>query len=271
MKDGASYQLRFEGHDPAIEGVSYKHDPLTVRSEAVHVSQTGFRPDDPLKVAFLSLWEGDGGGYSYPAGLAFSLIRESDGKSVYHGKAVMGLAADQVEVPGKVNHNGTDVWRLDFSDFAEPGEYRVYVEGVGCSYAFPIAKDVWEKACWVSVRGLYHRRSGIELGPPYTSYVRPRAFHPDDGVQVLLNKAAYVEAGEWPAARVRLVRLAAGATQGGHPRCLGRLHGCRGFRPPRRAPGCFPVAAGSAGRLPGDGQSGPEHPRERQRLAGPAG
>lgn len=213
LTEGASYQLRFEGHDPAIEGVSYKHDPLHARSEAVHVSQTGFRPDDPLKVAFLSLWEGDGGGHTYPAGLAFNLIRESDGRGVYRGKAVMGLAADQVEVPGKVNHNGTDVWRLDFSDFAEPGEYRVYVEGVGCSYPFSIANNVWEKAWWVSVRGLYHQRSGIELGPPYTTYVRPRAFHPDDGVQILLNKAAYVEPSKSSGPEALFERLAAGATE----------------------------------------------------------
>jgi endoglucanase len=40
---------------------------------------------------------------------------------------------------------------------------------------------------------MYHQRSGIELGQPYTSVERPRGFHPDDGVQVLQAAVAQVE------------------------------------------------------------------------------
>ena len=39
-----------------------------------------------------------------------------------------------------------------------------------------------------SMRGLYCQRSGIELGPPYTSFLRPRAFHPDDGLKVYVSE-----------------------------------------------------------------------------------
>ena len=55
---------------------------------------------------------------------------------------------------------------------------------MGCSYAFDIKPDAWQQAFSVSARGLYHKRSGIPLGPPYTTFKRPRTFHPDDGVRV---------------------------------------------------------------------------------------
>ena len=74
-----------------------------------------------------------------------------------------------------------------------PGTYRVCVEGVGCSHPFEIRDDVWRKAFYVSVRGLYHQRSGIEIGPPYTSFRRPRNFHPDDGVRVYASTARLME------------------------------------------------------------------------------
>ena len=60
------------------------------------------------------------------------------------------------------------MFELDFSQVREPGEYVVAVEGVGCSYPFPIADRVWRDAFIVSAKGFYHQRSGIALGPPYT-------------------------------------------------------------------------------------------------------
>ena len=60
-----------------------------IRSEAVHVSQIGFRSGDPDKSAFLSIWMGSGGGYKFQEGLNFSLINDITNEKVYTGKAVM--------------------------------------------------------------------------------------------------------------------------------------------------------------------------------------
>ncbi|MEO0868237.1 MAG: glycoside hydrolase family 9 protein, partial [Cyanobacteria bacterium J06642_11] len=82
------------------------------------------------------------------------------------------------------NHNETDVFIMDFSDFSTPGQYRVYVDGVGTSYEFEIGEDTWRDGFYVSARGMYHQRSGIALEQPYTEYQRPRPFHPDDGMDI---------------------------------------------------------------------------------------
>ncbi len=196
LKEGTTYRLSFVSSQPAIADATYKYEPKQSTSEAVHVSQIGFRPDDPLKLATLSLWLGDGGGMKYAEGLPFSVIRINDGSVVFSGHTQLAKAADDPELPNKLNYNGTDVWRMDFSSLRQPGEYRVYVESVGCSLPFRIADDVWQKAAYVSMRGLYHQRSGIAIGPPYTDFKRPRPFYPNDGVVVHISSAAYVLPGK---------------------------------------------------------------------------
>ncbi len=56
---------------------------------------------------------------------------------------------------------------LAFSVLDRRGTYRVYVEGIGRSYPFPIADEVWRKAFTVSARRFYHQRSGIEPESPW--------------------------------------------------------------------------------------------------------
>ena len=84
---------------------------------------------------------------------------------------------------------GANVYRADFPELTEPGRYVVYFEGIGTSYPFEIRNDTWENVAYVSLRGIYHHRSGIELGPPHTDFWRPRPYHPDDGVKVYQSGA----------------------------------------------------------------------------------
>jgi endoglucanase len=179
-----------------LEPLEFTWDPVNQRSEAVHVNHLGFRPDDPAKVAFLSCWMGDGDGISYPEDITFRIIDDKSGKSVYRGLTTLSKAAeDKTEDAYNRNYNGTDVYEMDFTELQEPGLYRVFVEGVGCSYTFKIHEDVWRDAFIVSARGFYHQRSGISLGPPYTDFKRPRSFHPDDGLKVYASTASLMETG----------------------------------------------------------------------------
>ncbi|MBE9029751.1 glycoside hydrolase family 9 protein [filamentous cyanobacterium LEGE 11480] len=178
--------------DPNVAPITFRYQPTTNRSEAVQVSHLGFRPDDPGKVAFLSAWMGDGGGVNYPIGQTFWLVN-SQGKQVFTGKTRRSRRADEAEDGRGLNHNHTDVDVMDFSDFQQPGQYRVCVATIGCSFPFKIGPQVWQSAFYTSVRGLYHQRSGIALGAPYTSYKRPRAFHPNDGVKVYQATARLVD------------------------------------------------------------------------------
>jgi endoglucanase len=170
--------------------------PFSLRSEAIHVSQLGFRPDDRAKVAFLSCWLGSGGPLAYDDGLPFAIIDEATGKSVFEGLTRLSKAAmDKNEDAYKKNYNGTDVYEMDFTALRRPGKYRVCVRTIGCSYPFEIADDVWRRAFYVSARGFYHQRSGIALGEPYTTFKRQRPFHPDDGLKVYASKAPLMDTG----------------------------------------------------------------------------
>jgi len=192
LSPGKRYTVRLS--IPDVPEQTFVYDPARLMSEAVHVSQIGFRPDDPSKVAFLSLWMGSGGGAAFREGTPFSVIDDKSNAVVFKGSVRLSKrGGDPTEDIYGRNYNGADVYMMDFSALSRPGTYRVCVEGVGCSHPFDIQDAVWRKAFYVSVRGLYHQRSGIELGPPYTAFKRPRNFHPDDGVRVYASTATLME------------------------------------------------------------------------------
>jgi endoglucanase len=194
LQTGMDYTVIFS--DSSFPTQKFTFDPSSLRSEAVHVSQIGFRPDDPAKLAFLSCWLGNGGGLHYETGLPFEIIEESTGRTVFKGATALSKAAgDKNEDAYNKNYNGTDVFQMDFTGLNQPGKYRVSVKGIGCSYPVEIADDTWQRAFMVAARGFYHQRSGVALGEPYTTYKRQRPFHPDDGLKVYASKAPLMDTG----------------------------------------------------------------------------
>ncbi|MEM9567934.1 MAG: glycoside hydrolase family 9 protein, partial [Cyanobacteria bacterium P01_E01_bin.34] len=197
FKPGKTYSINFSGVlDDAIQDVQhFTYQPETLFSEAIHVSQLGFDPDDP-KVAFLSLWRGqDAEGNSAAPPEYFStepefwIVDAATGKRVEGDivrSALLTSAAgtDEDIRGGHQNYSGTDVYTLDFSNFDTPGKYHLYVDGVGKSFDFEIAENTWEKAFQVSMKGLYNQRSGTAIGGDYSNVEYERSFHPDDGVYV---------------------------------------------------------------------------------------
>ncbi|MGD0091257.1 MAG: glycoside hydrolase family 9 protein [Planctomycetota bacterium] len=167
-------------------------DTAKAWTESIHVNQVGFRSDDPLKRAFLSLWMGAGGGYVFPPKLTFHLVEAAGGQRVYTGTVGEAWPADKPEkMQTTRNFNGAAVSPLDFSDFKTPGQYRVEVEGLGCSYPFEIGPKTWEKAFWVQMKGFFNQRSGMELGPPYTDFVRPTCWKPGVNDCMPITQSAY--------------------------------------------------------------------------------
>gem|GEM_PF-1121325 len=193
---GRTYRVSFGDLNVERAESDYRHEPERTRSEAVHVSQIGYRPDDPGKRAYLSLWLGSGGKHAFPEALSFALIDERDERPVFHGKIQLAMAASEPEQMARVaNFNKTDVYRMDFDTFSRPGRYRVSVEGIGCSYPFEIKDDVWEKAFQIAMKGFLNQRSGIELGPPFSPFRHPRDFHPEDGVTVYASTCSLMDSG----------------------------------------------------------------------------
>jgi endoglucanase len=191
LKKGAEYTVQLIGVNTRQPEVAYTHEPSKVRSEAVHVTQIGYRPSDPFKRAYLSLWMGTGGAVQYETD-TFEILDAQSGTSVYTGKVSGEFAADRVEsLRGNKNHTQTNVYYLDFHDFNKPGEYVVFVPGIGISNPFRIADDVWQDAFRTSMHGFLSHRSGIELGEPFTKYARPRPMHPADGFKVFQLDVTY--------------------------------------------------------------------------------
>ncbi len=93
--------------------------------------------------------------------------------------------------------------------FSTPGEYRVFVPGIGLSGPFRIAADVWEKPFKSAMQGILAQRQGIDLGPPACAFARKRTFHPDDGV-VFYQMTMPVQAGQEGARGKHMIELAKG-------------------------------------------------------------
>ncbi len=177
LKAGATYSISLPGNLRA----DWTFNPRKQRSESVMVSQIGFRPDDPAKSAFVSTWMGTLGPLDYPAAPAFEVLRDKDGATVTRGRATLLKAKSQTDEDAYAkNYAKADVYEVDFSSLITPGKYRVYVAGIGCSFPFEIAPSVWERAFKVGMKGFYHQRANVPLGPPYTPFVRPGK--PDDVV-----------------------------------------------------------------------------------------
>lgn len=179
LEPGSEYRLT----TPEGEKV-FRYSPDSNEIEAIHVNQIGYRPDDPFKRAFLSLWTGTGGGWKFEAG-EFEIIDDKSGEVVYRGRIKEGFPAEQVEgFRDRRNYVGADVSYLDFPDFRKSGTFRLRVPGLGVSRTFAIGEETWLAAFRQSMHGLLSHRSGIALGTPFTKYERPRPMHPEDGVVV---------------------------------------------------------------------------------------
>jgi hypothetical protein len=70
---------------------------------------------------------------------------------------------------------GGDIWTADFSSFTTPGQYRLYIKGLGVSHPFAIAEDALTLAAWHSCRAFYYQRSATALTTPFADsrWTRP--------------------------------------------------------------------------------------------------
>ena len=233
MRVGATYILDLSRINLRATEQRFTYDPAKAWSEAVHVNQIGFRPDDPLKRGFVSVWLGSGGRQVYAAGLAFSVIDQSNGEAVLRGTTEMAKAADQTEAMNRAprNWNATDVLRFDFAAVSKPGTYRISVEGIGCSHPFRIGDDVWTKAFLVQMQGFYNQRSGIELGPPFSAFRRPRDLHPANGAKIFQSTCSPLDVANNDEARMK--GLEDGRTEQQVPEAWGGYHDAGDWNPRR--------------------------------------
>lgn len=164
--------LTLSSDDPVIDDFQFEFDPLRTISEAIHVSLAGFRPSDPVKMATLSCWMGDGGPLDYRQASAlprFVVVDDQSGVAALRGEVKLGRDADQPcdhrglggRPDGTVsNYAGTPTFEIDFSKLQKSGRYRVLVQGLGSSLAFSIAEDVYRPVLDLALEGLAVHRWG---------------------------------------------------------------------------------------------------------------
>ncbi|MFE1440176.1 glycoside hydrolase family 9 protein [Streptomyces sp. NPDC058739] len=191
LKPGARYRIRLAAGSPLGPELRFTFDDRHLRTEALHVNQVGYHPEQEDKTATLAMWLGTGGDAALSSLSRFHLVDARTGVTVFTGTVRVRQAA----MPGKItpiypakDPDGTAMpmttYALDFSSFGRTGTYRVWVPGLGSSFPFRIDRRVWEEAAKVSAHGYLNQRSGIELGPPHTEFRIARALHPGDGFRV---------------------------------------------------------------------------------------
>lgn len=129
----------------------------------IKLDQVGYLPDQP-KSAFISSPKATG---------IFRIRRFSDHRIVFRGK---------LDAPVNDPDSGDTLREADFSALKEPGEYLVTVPGVGESFPFHIAPDVYSDAYYLCMRSYYGQRCGIKvnMGPRFPRYHHD-ACHMEDG------------------------------------------------------------------------------------------
>ena len=137
----------------------------------IKVDQAGYLPAAP-KIAFVAA--------KAPA-KKFVVKRSTDDKVVLTGE----LSAATADAD-----SGDQVQSADFSKLKKPGTYYLQVPGVGRSWGFAVAKDVYSRAWYLAMRSFYGQRCGIavDLGSEFPGY-KYEICHQDGAYHVSSGKS----------------------------------------------------------------------------------
>ncbi|HZR17550.1 MAG TPA: glycoside hydrolase family 9 protein [Verrucomicrobiae bacterium] len=154
-------------------GFTVDNDPQR-RSPVIHVNETGYMARFSKKgmVGFylgslgeLPLTNPKNVSSSSNTELSFALLENHSGKEVFRGN----LTARRDR--GFAFACYQQVFEADFSTFNTPGEYRLFVPGLGTSFPFWIGDEVAGAFARTYALGIYHQRCGTDNVLPFTRFV----------------------------------------------------------------------------------------------------
>lgn len=135
----------------------------------IKVDQAGYLPRAP-KLAMVVSGKG---------ATEFLVHRTRDGSVVFRG---------QLTAAARDSDTGDLVRTADFTKLVEEGQYYLEVPGVGRSWDFSIAANVFSRAFYLALRSFYGQRCGtaVDLGPEFPGYSHPvchlrAAYHVSSG------------------------------------------------------------------------------------------
>lgn len=158
LKNGKTYTVTASNLGITTEPFTFTYSDETL-NQNIKVNQVGYLPTKD-KIAYVGQYAGTGGPMEFNVP-SFEL-KKSDGTTVFTGTPTFRNIDTQ--------HTGENVYELNFSSFQTPGEYYLYVPGVGKSYTFRIAVDVYNEVLGNAMKGAYHERSGTQLTSEFTRF-----------------------------------------------------------------------------------------------------
>jgi len=200
LKSGKSYKIILDDIASNFNQYEFVFDEFQLRSPALHVNQIGFVPDAP-KFAYLSHFMGSfdhdlhhNGGLELDhfQGNSFFVVRMEDDSVVFSGEIEKRTDKEQTtdftkdEFENKSSVTRADIWQCDFSSFNQPGEYRIVVENIGCSYPFEIREDIYREPYYFLAKGMFTHRQGIiqDLGYYWEGLQYPADHRTDQGINM---------------------------------------------------------------------------------------
>ena len=176
MQQGNKYTLNINSATNSDkQSVTFTYDIFNMRSEAVKVNVVGYTQSESIKAADVYMWLGSTGGNSESVSRDYSSF---EGNKVY----IYNIDTKQSTEVGTVKfwknkatettHGHkmlqTDVWNADFTSFNTPGNYRLAIDGIGCSDDFVINNDVYRDPFAISLQGFFYMRIGqdnLDMSP----------------------------------------------------------------------------------------------------------
>jgi endoglucanase len=160
--------------------VTFLYDEMRTVSRAIKVSQIGYLPSAQSKYAYLGACLYELGPLDCSFAEEFKVVSVETGQVLHRGAVKLRARNPRVAPrPGKDDDPekrplmaGEDIYEMDLSALKDEGEFFITVPGVGRSWPFRHAKDVYAEAFYTACRGLYHQRCGIALQPQYTAWTR---------------------------------------------------------------------------------------------------
>ncbi len=122
----------------------------------IKVDQVGYLPDEAKFAAVVAPQSSARIG-------AFTVRRAKDNSVAFHG-TLSGAVLDA--------DSQDQVRSADFSELKETGTFYLDLPGVGTSWHFSIARDVYRRAYYLAMRSYYGQRCGttVDLGPEFPLY-----------------------------------------------------------------------------------------------------
>jgi len=162
IPEGASVEV----HSTAVSEVFSTNFYSEALHPAIHVNAVGYLPSMPKK-AHVGYYIGSLGELAISSA-TFQII-DADSPTVRHSGTL--VPRKDSGLPDSWKKQYQQVLEADFSEFREPGKYRLRVPGLGTSFPFRIDDGVAATFARTYALGLYHQRCGSENALPFTRFI----------------------------------------------------------------------------------------------------